>query len=81
MQHILFALLSFVTCLIVAYCMYIAYIELLCFTLRITTPTGAPDNFYTPGIRSIRGYIVFAFSVCLSVNFFLCRSFLRNYLT
>ena len=37
---------------------------------------------YTPGIRSIRGYIVFAFSVCLSVcKLCLCQSFLRNYLT
>ena len=28
---------------------------------------------YTPGIRSIRGYIVFAFSVCLSVcKLFFC---------
>ena len=37
---------------------------------------------YTPGIRSIRGYIVFAFFVCLSVcKLFLCQSFLRNYLT
>ena len=57
--------------------------------LQLANFTLGPRSVYTPGIRSMQwGYIVFVFSVCLSVSqsvclltFILCQRYLRNYFT
>ena len=42
--------------------------------------SGAYSLYLYPRYEVYRGYIVFAFSVCLSVNFFFRQRFLSNYL-